>query len=65
MPNPNPKTHTITSRSDGKFRVSDDTRKTKQASVDKNWNNLTTKDKLDLLAAVIGLIDADGNIVLQ
>ena len=62
---PNPKTHTITSRPDGKFKVSNDAKKQKQVSVDKTWNNLSTKDKLDLLAQSVGLIDTDGQIVLS
>ena len=62
---PNPKTHTITSRSDGKYKVSNDTKKQKQINVDKDWQNLSTKDKLDLLAEKVGLIDADGQIVLS
>ena len=62
---PNPKTHTITSRPDGKFKVSNDTKKQKQTNVDKDWQNLPTKDKLDMLAEFVGLIDADGQIVVS
>lgn len=62
---PNPKTHTITSRPDGKFKVSNDTKKQKQTNVDKDWQNLPTKDKLDMLAEITGLIDADGQIVVS
>ena len=45
-----PKTHEITSRPDGKIKVSNLAKKQKQVSVDKDWKNLSTKDKLDLLA---------------
>ena len=62
---PNPKTHTITSRPDGKIKVSNDTKKQKQTNVDKDWQNLPTKDKLDMLAEITGLIDADGQIVVS
>jgi hypothetical protein len=62
---PNPKTHTITSRPDGKFKISNNAKKQKQSSVDKNWTTLSTKDKLDLLAEKVGLIDADGQVVVS
>ncbi|MBT3202296.1 MAG: hypothetical protein HN350_20545 [Phycisphaerales bacterium] len=60
-----PKTHEITSRPDGKIKVSNLAKKQKQVSVDKDWKNLSTKDKLDLLAQVVGLLDADGKIILR
>ena len=61
---PTKKTHTLTSRPDGKITVSNIAKKQKQDSVDKDWNKLSTSEKLDLLAQTVGLIDEDNNLIL-
>lgn len=58
-------THVITSRPDGKYKVTNLVKKQKQVSVDKTWQNLPTAEKLDLLAEFVGLIDSDGQIIVS
>lgn len=62
MPDP---THTLTIESPGKVKVTNVAKKQKQTSVDKDWKNLSTSEKLDLLAQAVGLIDDQGQIVLK
>ena len=63
--NPNPKTHTLSTRPDGKIRVTNDAKKQKQSSSPKTWQTMSTAAKLDMLAETTGLIDANGNLIPQ